>query len=80
MKVDAQKQKDGYYKIFDSIQKSKNLKELQKAVEASIPLITQYQLDEYQVQKLEEHGMTKYNSFLLSEMRMQRAMQSNRRA
>jgi hypothetical protein len=79
MKIDAQKQKDGYNKIFDSIAKSKDIKQLQKAVEASIALITEYQLDEYQVQKLEEHGLKKYDSFLLSEMRMQRAMQSNRR-
>jgi hypothetical protein len=79
MKIDAQKQKDGYNKIFDSIAKSKDIKQLQKAVEASISLITEYQLDEYQVQKLEEHGLKKYDSFLLSEMRMQRAMQSNRR-
>mgnify|MGYP000437964987 FL=1 len=80
MKIDANKQKDGYNKIFDMITKSKDVKQLQKAVEASLPIISDYQLDEYQVQKLEEHGLNKYNSFLLSEMRMQRAMQSNRRA
>lgn len=80
MKIDAQKQKDGYNKIFDMIAKSRDAKQLQRAVEASLPLINECQLDEYQVQRLEEHGLKKYNSFLLSEMRMQRAMQSNRRA
>ena len=79
MKVDAQKQKDGYTKIFDMIARTKDVKQLQKAVEASLPLITEFQLDDYQVQRLEEHGMKKYESFLLSDMRMQRAMQSNRR-
>jgi hypothetical protein len=79
MKVDAQKQKDGYVKIFDMIAKAKDIKQLQKAVEASLPLITEFQLDDYQVQRLEEHGMKKYESFLLSDMRMQRAMESNRR-
>jgi hypothetical protein len=80
MKIDTNKQKDGYNKIFDMIAKSRDIRQLQKAVEASLPIIADYQLDEYQVQKLEEHGMKKYDSFLLSEMRMQRAMQSNRRA
>ena len=79
MKIDVRTQKDGYVKIFDMIAKSKNVKELQKAVEASLSIIQECKLDEYQVQKLEEHGMKKYNSFLLSEMRMASAMQSNRR-
>ena len=79
MKIDAQKQKTGYNIVHDSISKSKDLKQLQKAVEASIQLIQEYQLDSYQVQKLEEYGMKKYESFLLSEMRTQRAIQSNRR-
>ena len=78
MKIDAQKQKDGYTKIFDSIQKSKNLKELHKAVEASLPIIQEYQLDDYQVKKLEERGMKKYNSILLADMMAAREMQSNR--
>lgn len=78
MKIDAQKQKDGYNKIFDSIQKSKNLKDLQKAVEDSLPIIQEYQLDDYQVKKLEECGLKKYNSFLLADMMAAREMQSNR--
>jgi hypothetical protein len=78
MKIDARKQKDGYNKIFDAISQSKNMKELQKAVESSLPIIQEYQLDEYQVQKLEERGMKKYNSFLLADMMATREMQSNR--
>jgi hypothetical protein len=79
MKIDARTQKDGYNQIFDSISKSKNVKELQKAVEASLAIIQEYQLDDYQVQRLEEHGLKKYNSFLLSDMRMSHEIQSNRR-
>lgn len=78
MKVDARKQKDGYSKIFDMIAKSKNLKQLQQAVESSLPLIQEYQLDDYQVAKLEEHGIKKYNSFLVADMMAAREMQSNR--
>lgn len=78
MKIDAHKQKDGYNKIFDAIQKSKNLKDLQKAVEDSVPIIQEYQLDDYQVKKLEERGLKKYNSFLLADMMAAREMQSNR--
>lgn len=79
MKIDIQTQKNGYNQIFDMISKSKNVKELQKAVEASLPIIQEYQLDSYQVQRLEELGMKKYNNFLLSDMRTQRDIQSNRR-
>ena len=79
MKIDVQTQKNGYNQIFDMISRSKNVKELQKAVEASLPIIQEYQLDSYQVQRLEELGMKKYNGFLLSDMRTSREIQSNRR-
>lgn len=79
MKIDVKTQKIGYNQIFDMISHSKNVKELQKAVEASLPIIQEYQLDSYQVQRLEELGMKKYNNFLLSDMRTSREIQSNRR-
>ena len=79
MKIDAQKQKDGYNIIHDSISKSKDVKQLQKAVEASIKIIQDYQLDQYQVQRLEGYGMKKYESFLAKDMRLGREIQSNRR-
>lgn len=79
MKADAQKQKDGYNIIHDSISKSRDIKQLQRAVEASIRIIQEYQLDAYQVQRLEEYGMKKYENIMLKEMRLGHEMQSNRR-
>lgn len=79
MKIDARKQKDGYNQIHDMISKSRDVKQLQRAVEAALPIIQEYQLDSYQVQRLEEYGMKKYENFLASDMRMQHEIQSNRR-
>lgn len=79
MKIDARKQKDGYNQIHDMISKSRDVKQLQRAVEAALPLIQEYQLDSYQVQQLEQYGMKKYENILASEMRMQHEIQSNRR-
>lgn len=79
MKIDARKQKDGYNQIHDMISKSRDVKQLKRAVESAMPLIQEYQLDAYQVQKLEEFGMKKYENFIASEMRMQHEIQSNRR-
>jgi hypothetical protein len=79
MKIDARKQKDGYNQIHDMISKSRDVKQLKRAVENAMPLIQEFQLDAYQIQKLEEFGMKKYENFLASEMRMQHEIQSNRR-
>lgn len=70
---------DGYNKIFDMFAKSKNLKELQKAVQLSFPIIQEYSLDEYQVKRLEEYGTNRYNQFLRNTAKLESAMQSNRR-
>lgn len=72
------KNKEGYNRIHDSITHAKTIAELTKAIEASLPIIQECKLDDYQTEKLEQYGMTKYNKLMVEMRRLQSFASNNK--
>lgn len=70
--------KDAYNEIHDIITDSNNLTQLEKAVEKSIKLMTQFHLDEIARDKLERHAQRRYEHLVMEERRTRREMIANK--
>lgn len=75
---ESQIAKDGFNKIHDSITRCKNMNQLTKAVEASLQIIKDCHIDAYNVGRLEQYGMKKYEQILIEERRLESTLKNNK--
>ena len=70
--------KDGYNRIHDSITNAKTMNSLERAVEASLQIIKDCHLDDYQVSRLEQYGMKKYEQLMIEMSKLDRFASTNK--
>lgn len=70
--------KEGFNRIHDSITNAKTINALRLAVESSLQIIRECHLDEYQVNKLEQYGMKKYEQLTIEMSKLDRFASTNK--
>lgn len=72
------KQNDGYNVVHDLLSSAKSVDELTNAVNQSLQLMKQYNLDYYQQQKIEQFGIRCYNNIMRKQEEIARIQKANK--
>jgi restriction endonuclease Mrr len=77
-KRDHRKASDGYHLMRGMISECNSREALEKVVNKILPMIKEYQLDDYQQARLEEFGMNQYYRIERETMRMANEISRNK--
>lgn len=70
--------KEAFYNIYDMLDAAKNMKQLERAVEKSMGMMSQYSMDEIQRSQIEAHANKKYENLIKKERQLKRQMIANK--